>query len=83
MKAYEQVYKLENSVPIPNTENKIEYVDAFGKRRVKTNPTVKDFISVGKYPLSIEAKEAIENNVGVKFIVRNDKIYPIESEVTR
>ena len=83
MKVYEKVYKLENGAIVQNTENKIEYVDSFGKRRVKTNPTVNDFISVGKYPLSTEATDAIENGKSVKFIVRNDKIYPIECEVTR
>lgn len=83
MKAYENVYKLENAVPIQNTENKIEYVTASGKRRIKTNPTLNDFISVGIYPLAPEAKEALENGDDVKFIVRNDKIYPMDKEVIR
>ena len=83
MKAYESVYKVENGALIENTENKIEYTDKNGKRRIKTNPKLSDFKAVGKFPLSNEAKEAIEGGRDVKFIVRNDEIYPIDCEVTK
>ena len=81
MKAYENVYEISNGELVKNTENKIEYTDKAGKRRVKTNPRVSEFIKVGKFPLSSEAKEALESGREVKFIVRNDEIYPIDSEV--
>ncbi|MBE6664065.1 MAG: hypothetical protein E7602_06140 [Ruminococcaceae bacterium] len=51
MLPYENVYSLENGALIKNTENKIEYIDENGKKRVKTNPTYKDFRKIGKYPL--------------------------------
>ncbi|MBO5091850.1 MAG: hypothetical protein J6C61_05155 [Clostridia bacterium] len=51
MLPYENVYSLENGRLIKNTENKIQYTDKNGKKRVKTNPTYKDFAGVGKYPL--------------------------------
>ena len=47
MLAYKNVYKNENGVLVRNAENKIEYVDTNGKRRVKTNPTYNDFEKVG------------------------------------
>ena len=83
MKAYENVYKIENGALVKNTENKLEYVNEMGKRRVKTNPTLDDFAMVGKFPLSDEAREALEGGKDVKFFVRNDKIYPIEKEVSK
>ena len=51
MLPYENVYSLENGALIKNTENKIEYVLENGTKRVKTNPTYKDFAMVGKYPI--------------------------------
>ena len=51
MLPYENVYSLENGALVKNTENKIEYIDQNGKKRVKTNPSYKDFAKVGKYPL--------------------------------
>ncbi len=83
MKAYETVYKLENGVAVKNTENKLEYVDENGKRRVKTNPSLSDFAGVGKFPLSSEAKAALDSGEEVYFIVRNDEIYPLEGEVRK
>ena len=54
MLPYKNVYSLENGRLVKNTENKIEYTDKNGKKRVKTNPTYKDFAEVGKYPLKDE-----------------------------
>ncbi len=51
MLPYKNVYSLENGALIKNKENKIEYIDENGKKRVKTNPSYKDFAKVGKYPL--------------------------------
>ena len=51
MLPYKNVYSLENSRLVKNTENKIEYTDKNGNKRVKTNPTYEDFAKVGKYPL--------------------------------
>lgn len=56
MLAYKNVYKLENGVLVKNTENKIEYVDNMGKKRIKTNPTYEDFAKIGMHPLSEENK---------------------------
>ena len=83
MKAYETVYKIENGKLVSNTENKLEYIDENGKRRVKTNPRVGDFKAVGKFPLSSEAKEALNTGRDVKFFVRNGEIYPIDCEVIK
>ena len=80
MKAYENVYKIENGTLVKNTENKLEYKDENGNHRVKTNPSIDDFASAGKFPLSKEAKDAIDSGDDVKFIERNGKIYPIENE---
>lgn len=43
MRAYKMVFKEKNGVLIQNTENKIEYIDNDGEKRVKTNPTFRDF----------------------------------------
>lgn len=83
MKAYERVYKIENGELVKNTENKLEYLEKGGKRRVKTNPSIGDFIKFGYYPLSNEAGKTLESGRDVKFIVRNDAIYPIDCEVTK
>lgn len=53
MLPYKNVYSLQDGRLIKNTENKIEYLDENGKKRVKTNPSYKDFASVGKYPLAL------------------------------
>jgi hypothetical protein len=51
MLPYKNVYSLENGKLVKNKENKIEYAGEDGKKRIKTNPTYKDFAKVGKYPL--------------------------------
>ena len=56
MLPYKNVYSLENGKLVKNKENKIEYVGDDGKRRIKTNPTYKDFAKVGKYPLKESAR---------------------------
>ena len=53
MLPYKNVYSLQEGRLIKNTENKIEYLDINGKKRIKTNPTYKDFATVGKYPLKL------------------------------
>ena len=53
MLPYKNVYSLQDGRLIKNTENKIEYLDENGKKRVKTNPSYKDFAVVGKYPLAL------------------------------
>lgn len=83
MKAFENVYKLENGMLIENTENKLEYTDNAGKRRVKTNPSLADFAGVGKFPLSSDAKKALETGKEVKFFVKNDEIHATEEEVIK
>ena len=72
MLPYKNVYSLENGALIKNTENKIEYIDENGKKRVKTNPTYKDFRKIGKYPLNIDGDGEI---LGYK--VENGYIVPI------
>ena len=51
MLAYKNVYSLQDGRLVKNKENKIEYCDENGKKRVKTNPTYDDFIKNGWYPL--------------------------------
>ena len=51
MQPYKNVYSLSYGRLIKNTENKIEYTDINGKKRIKTNPTYADFLKVGKYRL--------------------------------
>ena len=75
MFAYKNVYSLEKGALIKNKENKIEYVDENGKKRVKTNPSYKDFAKVGKYRLKIDGDGEI---VGYK--VENDYIVAIYKE---
>ena len=58
MLPYKNVYSLQDGRLVKNKENKIEYYDENGKKRVKTNPTYKDFAHVGMYPL----KEGGESN---------------------
>lgn len=57
MLPYKNVYSLQEGRLIKNTENKIEYLDENGNKRVKTNPSYKDFRLVGKYPLNIGKKD--------------------------
>ena len=73
MLPYKNVYSLENGKLIKNQDNKIEYVDENGKKRIITNPSYKDFESVGKYPLKIGEGEGIL--VGYK--VENGYIVPV------
>lgn len=72
MLPYKNVYSLENGALIKNTENKIEYADKSGKKRVKTNPSYKDFKAVGKYPLKIEGDGEI-----VGYQIEGDYIVPV------
>lgn len=83
MREHEDLYKIEGGALVKSTENKLEYTDKDGKRRVKTNPSVNDFAAVGIFPLSKEAKDAIDSGDDVRFIERNGKIYPIGSEVIK
>ena len=53
MLPYKNVYSLQDGRLIKNTENKIEYLDENGKKRIKTNPSYKDFAAAGKYPLAL------------------------------
>lgn len=53
MLPYKNVYSLQDGRLIKNTENKIEYLDENGNKRVKTNPSYKDFAAAGKYPLAL------------------------------
>ena len=75
MLPYENVYSLEDGVLVKNKENKIEYIDENGKKRVKTNPTYNDFRATEKYPLKIEGDGEI---VGYK--VENGYIVPVYKE---
>ena len=52
MLPYNKVYRLENGKLVQNTKNKIVYTDEKGIKRVKTNPTLKDFAKIGLYPVS-------------------------------
>ena len=72
MLPYKNVYSLENGALIKNTENKIEYIDENGKKRVKTNPSYKDFMAVGKYPLKTEGDGEI-----VGYQIEGDYIVPV------
>lgn len=72
MLAYKSVYSLVEGKPQKNLENKIEYTDKNGKRRVKTNPTYDDFRMVGKYPiLEIEGEGEI-----ISYEIENGYIVP-------
>ncbi len=75
MLPYENVYSLQDGRLIKNKENKIEYIDENGKKRVKTNPTYKDFRAVGKYPLKIEGDGEI-----IGYNVENSYIVPVYKE---
>ena len=58
MQPYKNVYSLDSGRLIKNTENKIEYTDKNGQKRIKTNPTYSDLLKVGKYRLKeLQAKE--------------------------
>ena len=58
MQPYKNVYSLDSGRLIKNTENKIEYTDKNGQKRIKTNPTYGDLLKVGKYRLKeLQAKE--------------------------
>ena len=76
MLPYKNVYSLQEGRLIKNTENKIEYLDQNGKKRIKTNPSYKDFAKVGKYPLKIIGKEGIL----VGYEVQDGYIVPIFKE---
>lgn len=76
MLPYKNVYSLQDGKLVKNKENKIEYLDEKGKRRVKTNPTYKDFAKVGKYPL-METGDV--GNV-VSYKIENGYIVPVHEE---
>ena len=59
MLPYKNVYSLQDGRLVKNQDNKIEYVDENGKKRVKTNPTYEDFAKVGKYPLKEEISPSV------------------------
>ena len=63
MLAYKNVYSLQEGRLVKNKENKIEYCDENGKKRVKTNPTYKDFARVGKYPLKEEKAPSYDSEM--------------------
>lgn len=90
MLAYKNVYSLQNGELVKNKENIIEYYDENGEKRVKTNPTYKDFAKVGKYPLKeenisfselAEASPPPSLNGGegkiVSYVVENGYIVPV------
>lgn len=78
MLPYKNVYSLENGRLVKNTENKIEYNDKNGKKRVKTNPTYEDFAKIGKFRLKMD--EILEN-AEVLYIVEDGFIVPKKKEV--
>ena len=78
MQPYKNVYSLDSGRLIKNTENKIEYTDKNGKKRIKTNPTYEDFAKIGKYRLKMD--EIIEN-AEVLYIVEDGFIVPKKKEV--
>ena len=58
MQPYKNVYSLDSGRLVKNTENKIEYTDKNGQKRIKTNPSYSDLLKVGKYRLNeLQAKE--------------------------
>ena len=58
MQPYKNVYSLDSGRLIKNIENKIEYTDKNGQKRIKTNPSYSDLLKVGKYRLKeLQAKE--------------------------
>ena len=76
MLPYKNVYSLQDGKLVKNKENKIEYIDENGKKRVKTNPSYKDFAEVGKYPL--KEAEGIGEILGYK--IEDGYIVPIYNE---
>ena len=79
MLAYKNVYSLQNGELVKNKENIIEYYDENGEKRVKTNPTYKDFASVGKYPLKEEEAPCYDSEkeeLVVSYIVEDGYIVP-------
>ena len=84
MLPYKNVYSLQGGKLIQNKENKIDYIDENGKKRIKTNPTYEDFAKVGKYPLKEterpeydRSKEELsveyeikENSIVIKYTVK-------------
>lgn len=90
MLPYKNVYSLQEGRLIKNTENKIEYFDKNGNKRIKTNPTYKDFATVGKYPLKEatvspseleEASPPPSSDGGtdeiVSYVIENEFIVPV------
>ncbi len=75
MQAYKKVYSLVGGVLVKNKENKIEYTDKNGKKRIKTNPTYGDFASVGKYPLKDEGTGEV-----LGYEIKDGYIVPIYKE---
>ena len=77
MLPYQNVYSLQNGKLVKNQENKIEYTDLNGKKRVKTNPSYKDFALVGKYPLKIGKMDGELDSYEIK----DGYIVPLYKEV--
>lgn len=81
MLPYENVYSLENGALVKNKENKIEYIDENGKKRVKTNPSYKDFAKVGKYPLKENGYLRTPAPTDkIKYVIEDGYIVPIYNE---
>jgi hypothetical protein len=62
---YKELFRLENGTLLRNTENKIVYVDEQGIKRVKTNPTLKDFVAHGIKPVRYEEAPQCDFNTQV------------------
>lgn len=74
MLPYKNVYSLENGRLVKNTENKIEYTDKNGNKRVKTNPSYEDFAKIGKYPLKHGTGSALSYEIKDGYIVAKEEI---------
>ncbi len=81
MLPYKNVYSLQDGKLVKNKENKIEYIDENGKKRVKTNPSYKDFAKVGKYPLKENGQSGTPVPTDkIKYVIEDGYIVPIYSE---
>lgn len=74
MLAYKNVYSLQNGKLVKNKENKIEYIDEKGQKRIKTNPSYEDFKKVGKYPLKEQENTQATTQGEVFYQIEGDYI---------
>lgn len=74
MLPYKNVYSIQDGRLIKNKENRIEYYDEEGKKRVKTNPSYKDFAKVGMYPLK-ESGQADSKGEGATLSTTDVALY--------